>query len=637
MVQGDGLDDHADRAVDGGGREARAQDGGRVARVRRAGDDEPGDVTEHREPVVVVEVAAEALLIGQPRHPDDERIAVRAAGEELQGGRLAAQLVLGVVQVREVLDLGHGQQAGDAGAEREPEDGLLVEEGVDDPGSAEPALQSARDAVDAALAAHVLAEQQEAGLDGGDVGEGPVDRLRQGQPALVLRQLRAVHPAPLVLRRGTGGTLRDGGRRPRRQRRHHLLRGPEPGVPDRLADRDDDLVADEFPPAAHLLRREQPVRDDGPQGRGQRITLELGGDVRGLPVGGLEVGPGVAADARARQVEQDRHAVLARVVGRGPGGGERRQRVPPLVAPVLQAAAPGVHGCDPPGWRRHGDAQSVVLADEEQRHGDTLTRAPAGGVDSAGRRGVVRRRVPEAGHDEGVVRPAQRRPQPGGQPLLAADRPGDAQRAGQVAGDRRRLRDHREVRVSEDLVPAARDGLVPGGGEAEGHVEDAGARSPAGLPAAREVEAAGAVVQQGGVGGPGRQRHGGVRLVTGRPDRVEALVRRPQPPGRDVQPAAGELGVQQRQELRGVRVGVRPLAGAVLRGPAVGVRRGVGRCRQVVEHGAQVCDELLPRTGAVEVDVEPARRPLSGRRDRHRSRSPWGAPRPPTHPCPRRG
>ena len=53
-----------------------------------------------------------------------------------QARRLAAQLVLGVVQVGEVLDLRDRHQPGHAGAERQPEDRLLVEQRVEDPPAA---------------------------------------------------------------------------------------------------------------------------------------------------------------------------------------------------------------------------------------------------------------------------------------------------------------------------------------------------------------------------------------------------------------------------------------------------------------------------------------------------------------------
>ena len=111
-----------------------------VVRPRGRGDHEARDVAQDAERVVVVEVAAEALLVAVALDPHDHPVAVRALGEELERGRLAAELVLGVVEVGEVLDLGDRDEAGDRRAEREPEDRRLVEQRVEDARGAEPGL-----------------------------------------------------------------------------------------------------------------------------------------------------------------------------------------------------------------------------------------------------------------------------------------------------------------------------------------------------------------------------------------------------------------------------------------------------------------------------------------------------------------
>ncbi len=126
---------------------------------------------------------AEAFLVGQPGDPHHHRIAVLALGEEAERGGLAADLVGRVVQVGEVLNLRHRQHARQAGAQRQPEDGLLVKERVEHPSRAELAQQPAGHPVDAALAGHILPEHEHVGPGGQGVGQGGVDDLGQGHRA----------------------------------------------------------------------------------------------------------------------------------------------------------------------------------------------------------------------------------------------------------------------------------------------------------------------------------------------------------------------------------------------------------------------------------------------------------------------
>ena len=161
--------------------------------------------------VVVVEVAAEAPLVPVARDPHDHPVPVPALREELERRRLAAELVLRVVEVREVLDLGHREEAAHRRSERETEDRCLVEQGVEDACGAEARVQSARDAVDAALHRDVLAEQQGLRVTLEHRRESRVDRLRE-RHRLVGRE-----------RDGAGGRCDRRGRA-RRERLHHLLR-----------------------------------------------------------------------------------------------------------------------------------------------------------------------------------------------------------------------------------------------------------------------------------------------------------------------------------------------------------------------------------------------------------------------------
>jgi hypothetical protein len=165
-----------------------------------------------------------------------------------------------------------------------------------------------------------------------------------------------------------------------------------------------------------------------------------------------------------------------------------------------------------------------------------VLNAPVGG-------GVVGAGVAEGADDDAVVRP--RRGQAGAARSIAKATPTALR---QVAGDRAGLRRMASDEAAEDLVAAARDGLVGGGADAAHHVEARrGARH---LPGAGAEEAAGAVVEEGRVGRAQRPGDGGVALVARAADRVVALALRAQPARRVIELAAADLALE---ESRGSR------------------------------------------------------------------------------------
>ena len=99
VVERDRLEERAHAAVDLRRGDARAQHRRRVVGPRRRRDHEAGDVAQDGDRVVVVEVAAEALLVAVARDPHDHPVAVagparrtaaspprRAAGPRRCGG-----------------------------------------------------------------------------------------------------------------------------------------------------------------------------------------------------------------------------------------------------------------------------------------------------------------------------------------------------------------------------------------------------------------------------------------------------------------------------------------------------------------------------------------------------------------------
>ena len=110
-VKGDGFDENHQPLLLARQPCAFAQHHRRLCAIRRAGQYQPRNIAQHRQRVVVVKMPAKAFLIAQPRDAQDHRVAVLPVREKRQSGGLAAQLVFGIVQIGQKLNLGEGQKA----------------------------------------------------------------------------------------------------------------------------------------------------------------------------------------------------------------------------------------------------------------------------------------------------------------------------------------------------------------------------------------------------------------------------------------------------------------------------------------------------------------------------------------------
>ena len=395
VVERDRLEERAHAAVDLRRRNARPQHRGGIVRPRRRRDHEAGNVAQDGDRVVVVEVAAEALLVAVAGDPHHHPVAVLALREELQRRRLAAELILGVVEVGEVLDLGQRHEAGHRGAGREAEDRRLVEQRVEDAAGAEASMEAARDAVDAALGRDVLAEEERLGMPLERVCERAVDRERERQ-RLGHRLARGGVAACEL----GHGCRRAGGERP-----HHVGRALELR-PSGGCERDARARApgvSRYSSASRLPVR-GPAATSHAAVASEGIVLEIGAHVGGRAVGGLDVGAGVTEVANGSEVEHRGTPRLAHPVGELARASEHAGGVVAVGALVADARPARERAGDPAGWRRDADPEAVVLAHEEQRHGQVLVRGVAVRVERGLRGGVVQRGVAEAADDDRVAR-----------------------------------------------------------------------------------------------------------------------------------------------------------------------------------------------------------------------------------------
>ena len=162
--------------------------------------------------------------------------------------------------------------------------------------------------------------------------------------------------------------------------------------------------------------------------------------------------------------------------------------------------------------------------------------------------------------------------------LGACEAEGEAHRLRQMAGDRARLRRDPQRTAAPHLVAALADRILARGDHAKQGVEDG--RAAGVLARARQHEAAGPIVEEGGIVDAQACPDDRVVLVAGGADRVEAAVRLLQLACGDIQLARGKLVLEQREGGGGRQLGAVPQRGRRFQ-PARPPARSRDSCRAV--------------------------------------------------------
>ena len=135
--------------------------------------------------------------------------------------------------------------------------------------------------------------------------------------------------------------------------------------------------------------------------------------------------------------------------------------------------------------------------------------------------------------------------------------------------------------MAEDLVPPAGDGLGRRRDQPAQDVADRLGAADLGRPGA--VEPARPVVQQRRIGRRTAAATRRVAFVARRTDGVETLAEAAQPPGRQVEVPAGQLGVEELQRERAGQSGVRPHRRERIAAPFRGFERPDGGAKALIE------------------------------------------------------
>ena len=352
---------------------AFAQHARRVRTVRRTGDDQPWNVAQHGNGIVVVEMTAEAFLITEPGDAHDHRIGVLPVREKRQGRRFAAQLIFRIVQIGQELNLRDRHETIMAGADGEPENGLLVEQSVDHPVDAKARLQLLRHAIDAALAADILARQQNFRMFQHQIGQCPIDdaahRLRRTHRVEVGTEDGAARFLGRAIAGAAGPDIRN-------EARHDASGIRELRPLDRLGS--DPVGARAGLPidSQGFRRRQSAGLMQQAHRMQQRIVRLFRLHFVLAHVSGRHIGAGMAIEPHGAQMQERRFATRAHIIRRSARHRIGLIKIETVGGEVFKAGAVLEILAHPTVRCLHRNTDAIVLADEQQRQRNALIRRP---------------------------------------------------------------------------------------------------------------------------------------------------------------------------------------------------------------------------------------------------------------------
>ena len=278
----------------------------------------------------------------------------------------------------------------------------------------------------------------------------------------------------------------------------------------------------------------------------QRILCLIGFDRLERRIAGFHIRARMAHQTHGAHVQEYRFATTTRIGNGFFTTAHRIEHVDPVALDIVQRWAVGEIRLYPTTWRAHRNADAIILAQEDQRHGQVLVSRPASRVDCTLRRRMVGRRVAKRAQDNRIVR-QHRIIQ--FQALRHADAVRSAHGLWQMRCDGAGLRRDKGLCTTKHLVAPTRDRILRRSGKAKRHIVKR--RQSACLFLALNQESRIAIVQEGHIGLTRGRGHCRGAFVARTADGIKGLSLRS--PGPQIEMPRHDLAVENIDQLVGGR------------------------------------------------------------------------------------